>query len=364
MLNRNSTEFGFTKSFGTSPATANTFKLADDGTKSFTGALFGSDHTVSEDAVPAGYEFVNIDCSASTGNPSFTIDNTTQKVTFDILEPDDFLKCTFNNRALADLTIVKQVNDSSGGQKFSFTEDVTAAGTGFDLTPTAVGAAGQDSKKFSGIATGTYSVAETVPAGWNLASATCDNGDTPGSVSLGAGDDVTCTFVNERERGAIDITKTRKHAAATNGTGPHAGVKFTVTNADGFSKEATTDAQGKACVSGLLYGTYTVTETVPTGYVSDDAAKDVPVDTEANCTSDVADAEDVAFVNTPLTDVTVSVDSQVEGGTASTISCVDDDGTLVKADLSNTPGDVSIQMKDLEPTAPTNTLVCTIVVDP
>lgn len=71
-----------------------------------------------------------------------------------------------------------------------------------------------------------------------------------------------------------------------------------------------------------------------------------------------------AFVNTPLTDVTVSVDSQVDGGTASTVSCVDADGNVVVEDLSNQPGDVSVSAKDLNPAAPKTTLICTIVVDP
>jgi len=40
-------------------------------------------------------------------------------------------------------------------------------------------------------------VAETgLPAGWTLTSQTCDNGDVPSSITLDAGETVTCTFVN------------------------------------------------------------------------------------------------------------------------------------------------------------------------
>jgi hypothetical protein len=73
---------------------------------------------------------------------------------------------------------------------------------------------------------------------------------------------------------------------------------------------------------------------------------------------------EVSFVNTPLTDVTVSVDSLVDGGTASTITCVDGAGVTVVEDPIYTPGDTSVTAEDLEPTYPATTLVCTIIVDP
>jgi hypothetical protein len=57
-------------------------------------------------------------------------------------------------------------------------------------------------------------VAETVPAGWNLVSASCSDGSDPATIGLSAGETVTCTFHDAREKGAIEITKTRKHAAA------------------------------------------------------------------------------------------------------------------------------------------------------
>ncbi|MGH2651162.1 MAG: hypothetical protein ACRDHK_08140, partial [Actinomycetota bacterium] len=60
----------------------------------------------------------------------------------------------------------------------------------------------------------------------------------------------------------------------------------------------------------------------------------------------------VRFSNTPRTDVTVSVDSQVAGGTSSTIDCV--------LDTAGPGDDVSLTLSDLEP----QTVVCTIVIDP
>ena len=117
-------------------------------------------------------------------------------------------------------------------------------------------------------------------------------------------------------------------------------------------------ADGKVCLGNLvvssLVGDYTVTETVPEGYVADgDTAKTVSV-TEGTC----AAANGVSFSNTPLTDVTVSVDSQIDGGTASTIDC---DGTTGSTGAN---GDGSVTVADLEPTAPAVTLTCTITIDP
>jgi hypothetical protein len=353
--------FDFTKSFATDPASANTFQLADGDDYTKGNVLLGEDLTVAEDAdLPNGWEFDSVDCDDST-DVDFEISG--QTVTFDLDATTDVLDCTFYNSAKASLTVVKKVNDAPGGQAFAF----VATGSGlsnFSLTPTATGDAGADSEDFTNLAPGAYSVAETVPDGWNLASATCDNGNAPGAITLAAGSDVTCTFTNERERGAIEITKTRKHAAAPGGEGAHAGVTFTVSGNGITPVVVQTNAQGIACVPNLLYGAgaYTVTETVPDNYVSDDAVKEVAVSAEGTCSTGTQ--AEVSFVNTPLTDVTVSVDSLVDGGTASTITCVDGAGVTVVEDPIYTPGDTSVTAEDLEPTYPATTLVCTIIVDP
>jgi uncharacterized surface anchored protein len=184
-------------------------------------------------------------------------------------------------------------------------------------------------------------------------SATCDDLSDPSSIGLGAGETVTCTFTNERERGAIKVTKTRKHAADGPGDHAHAGVTFTVNGVD-----KVTDANGEACFDGLLFGDYNVTETLPSGYDPDgDLTKSVTVDNEAACDDNPYVGEEVGFSNTPLTDITVSVDSQVDGGTASTIDCVLDSAD---SDVDGVNGDVSLTLEDLEP----GEYTCTIVIDP
>lgn len=56
------------------------------------------------------------------------------------------------------------------------------------------------------LAPGTYSISETVPDGWDLTSATCDDGSPIDAISLQADETVTCTFVNTK-RGSITVKK-------------------------------------------------------------------------------------------------------------------------------------------------------------
>jgi hypothetical protein len=252
--------FNYSKTFATAPATANTFSLtgaAPNNVKEFPGALFGAG-TVTEDlaTLPAGWEFVSLDCSASSG-------------------------------------VVVTVNGAVGS--------------------------------------------------WTIDAQT---------------DIVDCTYTNRLRQGAIKITKTRKHAAG-GGTVPHAGVDFTV---NGVTKA--TDANGQACFDGLTFAlpggtSYDVTETLPSGYHADGPlTKAVIVDNNATCADNPYGGETVAFSNSPLTNLSVSVDSQIDGGTASTIDCDDDLTDQPVATGAN--GDGSKNIVDLEP----GTYTCVVVIDP
>ena len=355
--NPNTTQFGYTKSFGTDPSTGNTFQLTDDGVQTFNNVLFGTGYTVVEDAIPAGWDFFSLDCSASTG---VTANINGATVTFAIDNAADILDCTYTNRARGTIIVEKITDDGTGA--FDFTSG-TLTPSSFILTTTAAGAAGKDSRTFGDLNPGTYDVAETVPAGWNLVSATCDDGSDPATIGLSGGETVTCTFHDAREKGAILITKTRKHAADGPGDHPQAGVDFVITGGDlpAGGTTVTTGQDGTACLDGLglssLVGDYTVTETVPGGYSASPASDIVAVTAESDC-GDGNEAAAGPFHNTPLTNVTVSVDSQVDGGTASTIECdwaAPNDGASTGAN-----GDGSLTKSDLQP----GTYSCEIVIDP
>ena len=351
----NVTDFGFSKSFSTDPASANTFVLKDDGVKDYGQTVVpGSGYTVDEDVIPAGWDLASINCGASSGvTPS--IDLAAGTVTFDLDSPSDVLDCTYTNRARGTIVVEKITDDGQGA--FEFTSG-TLSPSPFTLTTTGPGAAGKDSRSFGDLPPSTYDVAETVPASWNLVSSSCDDGSNPASIGLSAGETVTCTFHDARERGAILITKTRKHAAGGSGDQPHQGVVFTISGGSLSSPATvTTNASGEACLDNLvlssLVGSYTVTETVPAGYVANGpTSKSVTVVNEATCSA--GSKAQVSFENMPLTDITVSVNSQVDGGTASTIDC----GAGVVSTGPN--GDGSTSRTNLQP----GTITCTIVIDP
>jgi len=363
--------FGFTKTFPTDPATDATFSLSDDGVQDYGNTvLFGSGYTVTEDQLAAGFDLVDIDCSASE-NVTPDVDLAGGTVTFDIDSDGDVLDCTYTNRIRGSVDILK--TDDTGAVMAGVTFDLYADNAPLDGPPpagaedTATGdsctTAADGTCTISNVAPGQYWVVEdqsTLPAGYNPAP---DQNIVIDADNL----TVSLTFVNPREKGAIEIVKTRKHAADGPGDHAHAGVTFTVDGPGlGDGAEVTTNAQGEACVDGLVLsgfvGDYTVTETVPAGYDADGPlTKTVSVTAESTC-GDGNEAV-VTFRNTPLTDVTVSVNSLVDGGTASTIECTDADGNVYNGSTGSN-GDGNLTVEDLLPTDPTVTLTCEVVIDP
>jgi prealbumin domain-containing protein len=99
--------------------------------------------------------------------------------------------------------IAKKVTDPSPdttNTSFSFT-----AGGG--LTPTSFSLKNGETKTYSGVNPGNgYTLAESVPTGWDLTSSTCDDGSPVTNIDVSAGETVTCTFTN-KARGTIKIKK-------------------------------------------------------------------------------------------------------------------------------------------------------------
>ncbi|SDK67452.1 hypothetical protein SAMN05428985_105214 [Nocardioides sp. YR527] len=156
----NATNFGYTKAFSTDPTSANTFTLQDDGVKDYgKTVLFGTGYTVVEDVIPPDWDFVSVNCDASTGvTPS--INGAT--VTFAINEDTDVLDCTYTNELqLGALKILK--NSTKGGA-------VTNAGAvfaydGASVTDNGTGDEDPDIGEVcvSGLSLGDYDVTETSP---------------------------------------------------------------------------------------------------------------------------------------------------------------------------------------------------------
>jgi hypothetical protein len=248
--------------------------------------------------------------------------------------------------------IIKKVTQPSPDPtetSFSYT-----AGGG--LSPTSFSLKNGGEQDYNDVFAGSgYSVAETVPTNWTLLSATCSDGSPVSNISVSPGETVTCTFTNKLNLGAIKVTKTHKHAADGTGDHPEANVSFTV---NGVTKQ--TNSSGVACFDSLPFATYTVHETVPTGEAVDSNDHQVTVDNTATCTDATYVGETTSFHNTPLTDITVSVNSQVDGGTASTITCVDSSNSTVASGSTGANGDGSATASNLDP----GQYVCTVTVDP
>jgi uncharacterized surface anchored protein len=161
----NTTDFGYTKSFGTDPVTANTFTLKDDGVQDYGNTvLFGAGYTVVEDVIPSTYAFDHLDCTTSSTGVTPILNGAT--VTFDINAADDVLDCTYFNRLQEGaLAILK--DSTKGGP-------VSQAGAVFSYDGASVtdnGAGDQDPDVgqvcVSGLTPGDYDVTETsAPPGY------------------------------------------------------------------------------------------------------------------------------------------------------------------------------------------------------
>ena len=166
--------------------------------------LAPGDFTVTESAT-AGWDLTSIDCS--TGGSG---DETTGTASITIVGSEN-VTCTFVNEEedvvggeLGSITIIKNAVPDAA-QDFAFT--TTGSGlSSFSLDDDA-DAALPNQRTFSGLSAGSYTVVEGTVAGWTLTSITCSTGGSgntgtgTASITLAAGQNVTCTFVNTQQQG-------------------------------------------------------------------------------------------------------------------------------------------------------------------
>ncbi len=115
--------------------------------------------------------------------------------------------------------------DPDDTTQFNFT--VTDAGG----NPTAVSIIGSGSKGIS-LNLGTYSLNETIPAGWGITSSSCNDGSSTGTnpitgITVGSGQTVTCTVSNRRQ---ADLVISKDDGIGTYTPGGNAIYVITVTN--------------------------------------------------------------------------------------------------------------------------------------
>ena len=173
-------------------------------------------------ATPAGWQQTSATCD--NGDPLSAI----------VLEAGDAVTCAISYRQLGRIIVTKQTLPDGTTATFNFTPSYGDAftlgdgqqNTANDLTP------------------GSYSVAETLPAGWAQVSATCDDGSAPAAIALGAGETVTCAFVNARLELAVTKTPTPNQV-----TTPGGNVTFAVAVTNSGQAEVTLTA-----LSDSIYG--------------------------------------------------------------------------------------------------------------
>ena len=273
-----------------------------------------------------------------------------------------------------EIKIVKNTDPRNLDKQFSFTSNLIAnpaaggdcggiaVGGGFCLNDKNATANSVDAKN---LPQGTYTVTEGAdPVGFAFDSVSCTPSDhvtiagKQVSIALAPNDNITCTYVNERQTGAIKITKTSVKTGAPALAGAHFSICVDDSDpcvpAKTGSDDVVTGSDGTVCVDGLPFGTYDVTETqAPDGYKIDTTAPtEVEVDSGASCADAEYGGEETSFADTPLTDVTVHAESQDPGATASRITCID----AQTADIGDSPqpaigfvDPVTVTAEDLEP---------------
>ena len=107
----------------------------------------------------------------------------------------DQVTCTITNTLKRGAIIVeKQTLPDGDPQVFAFTASYDA--DGFPLSD------GQ-SNDSGALLPGTYSVAETVPAGWDLKSTVCTDGSPANAIAVGPDETVRCVFTNEKDANIV-----------------------------------------------------------------------------------------------------------------------------------------------------------------
>ncbi len=135
-------------------------------------ALVAGTYAVSE-TVPAGWDQTSAICS--DGSPIGAIS----------LQSGETVTCTFTNTKKGHLVVQKTTDPSGTTTAFS----ITASGSG-TITGGGAGSITDALDKVYEVTPGTYSVLETVPAGWNKTGDTCQN------VVVAAGATSTCVITN------------------------------------------------------------------------------------------------------------------------------------------------------------------------
>lgn len=190
------------------------------------------------------------------------------------LLPDDVVTCTFTNKAIPRLQLIKEVTNNDGGAAAVTDWTLSAKGASTDEPTDLSGTTPVDSLALQGsFKPDTYALSETftgdaaVLGGYTAGAWKCVKSGTSDEVPVSAdnqlvinyGDDVTCTITNDDIQPKLKLVKTMN--IAYGGAATADDFKAMVTDAMGASSDIAWDSS-----TGLPAGAYQVDETGPAGY--------------------------------------------------------------------------------------------------
>jgi hypothetical protein len=239
------------------------FSLDDDSdaalsnTKTFPNLVAGS-YTITEGDVP-GWSLTGLTCDTG-GTPNLatrTVDIT--------LTTNQNVVCTYSNTKRGSITIL--ADDDPYFLIHTFTYTTTGSGLS-DFTAGTTVNSFSPGRYFPDLLPGSYSVAQSALDGWVFTGLSCNTGEAPNvatrsvDITLTPGENVTCTFSNEK-LGTITIIENSTPKDAQD-------FSFTTTG-DGLSTFSVDDDSDPTLAntktfSGLVPGTYSVTENAAPGW--------------------------------------------------------------------------------------------------
>jgi hypothetical protein len=263
-----------TFNFTLSPASAGgttAFSIVDNSTNDETTSLIPvapGTYSIAE-IVPTGWALTNATCTGGT--------STANPITGITVGVGETKVCTFTNTQSGGITIVKDATPEDGTD-FSF----TATGTGvsnFVLDDDADNTR-SNTQAFTALGPGSRTISENAVAGWTVTNITCtgatsstvtmgadndfDAGETAVSITLAAGENVSCTFENTKN-GSITIVKNALPDDAQDFTYTASGTGVTgfTLDDDGAGGSATPSSQA---FNNLLPGSRTISEGAASGW--------------------------------------------------------------------------------------------------
>ena len=203
-------------------------------------------HSVTE-TLQTGFSLLDASCTGALSN-GVRNGNSVEGIEID---NGSIVSCTFINTQMGNIIVDKVTDPGQDPESFTFNPSwdddfsLSDQGTPYDSGP---------------IPAGTYSVSENTPVGWDLTSATCSDQSDPQSISLQAGETVTCTFSNTK-KGHLVVNKVTNPSGDLTIFGITATGSGTITGggAGTISTQSSFDYE-------VTPGVYAVTETPQAGW--------------------------------------------------------------------------------------------------